>query len=193
MIDGAMVPVLAVDWSAVVIHWVVGAAFGCLGLACVVVTVIGLPGLWGLLLLAGAIQLSDGWLRPGGGHTFDPWTLVAAFVLAILAEVIEFAAGAAGAKKAGASGRGMVGATIGGIVGAIAGAPFGLLVGAIVGGVLGSALGAIVMELTLPHRTLQSTFEPARGAAVGRLKGLLGKLILTVVLWIGLTVAALVP
>ena len=74
MIDGATVPLLVVDWSAVVVHWVVGAAFGLLGLACVVITVIGLPGLWGLLLLAGGLQLSDRWLRPEGSHTFDTWT-----------------------------------------------------------------------------------------------------------------------
>jgi hypothetical protein len=180
------------DLVGVVLPWVVGAAFGLLGLLCVVATVLGLPGLWGLLLLAGGVQLSDRWLRPDGSHTFDAWTLAAAVAAALLAEWIEFSAGAAGARKSGASGRGMVGAAVGGVAGAIAGAPFGLVVGAIVGGVLGSALGAIVMELTLPHRTLASSLRPAQGASIGRLRGLAGKLALTVAIWIGLTVAALV-
>ncbi len=182
----------ALDYADVAVRWIVGASFGLLGLLCVVLTIVGLPGLWGLLLLAGGLQLSDRWLRAGGGHTFHAWTLVAAAAVAIAAEVFEFAAGAAGAKKAGASKRGMIGATVGGIVGAIAGAPFGLVVGALVGGVVGSALGAIVMELTMSQRSLSSTFAPASGAAIGRLKGLAGKLLLTTLLWIGLTIAAFV-
>lgn len=184
----AALPVL--DVVDAVLPWITGAAFALLGLGCVVISVIGLPGLWMLLLLAGGMQLADRWLRPDGSHTFDAWTLVAAVLLAIVAEVIEFSAGAAGAKQAGASRRGMAGAMVGGIVGAIAGAPFGLIVGAVVGGVLGSALGAIVMELSLPHQTLQSSLRPAQGAAMGRLKGLAGKLAITILVWIGLTVAA---
>jgi uncharacterized protein YqgC (DUF456 family) len=188
-----VIPALLVaDFTGVVLHWIVGAVFGLLGLLCVVITVIGLPGVWVLLLLAGGVQLMDRWLRPDGSHTFHAWTLVAAVALAIVGEVFEFTAGAAGAKKGGASRRGIAGAMVGGIVGAIAGAPFGLVVGAVVGGVLGSALGAIVMELTLPHQTLQSSLKPASGAAVGRLKGLAGKLAITVLVWIGLTVAAFV-
>ncbi len=188
----ALAPLLDVDLAGTAIRWVAGAAFGLLGLVCVVVTMIGLPGLWALLLLAGALQLSDRWLRSDGGHTFDSWTLVVAVVAALAAEIFEFSAGAAGAKKAGASKRGMAGAMVGGIVGAIVGAPFGLIIGAIIGGVLGSAVGAIVMELTLPHQTLESALKPAQGAAMGRLKGLAGKLLVTLGLWIALTVAVFV-
>jgi uncharacterized protein YqgC (DUF456 family) len=184
---------LAFDFGGAVLQWVVAAAFGLLGLLCVVLTVIGLPGLWVLLLLAGVVQLSDRWLHPDGPHTFAAETLIGAVVLAVVAEVLEFSAGAAGAKKAGASKRGVVGAMIGGIVGAIVGAPFGLVIGAVVGGVLGSAIGAILGELTLPHQTLESSLKPAAGAAVGRLKGLMAKLVITTVIWIGLTVAAVVP
>ena len=183
---------LAPDLAGIALRITIGAAFGLLGLLCVVSTLLGLPGLWGLLLLAGGVQLSDRWLRADGSHTFDAWTLVVALGLAIAAEVFEFSAGAAGAKKGGASRRGMLGAMVGGIVGAIVGAPFGLIVGAIVGSVLGSALGAIVMELTLPHQSLQSSLKPAQGAAVGRLRGLAGKLAVTLVIWIGLTVATFV-
>jgi uncharacterized protein YqgC (DUF456 family) len=184
---------LAFDLAGAALRWILGAAFGCAGLLCLLLTLMGLPGLWGLLLLAGGLQLSDLWLRDDGGHTFHPWTLVIAVLAALGAEALEFAAGAAGAKRGGASRRGMIGAAIGGVVGAIAGSPFGLIVGAIVGSVLGSALGAIVAELTLPGRSLESTFKPATGAAVGRLQGLLGKLVITAVLWIGLTIAVFVP
>ncbi len=171
---------------------VAAAALGILGLGCVVITVLGLPGLWLLLLLAGALQFSDRWLRSDGSSTFSHWTLIGAVAAAFAAEFAEFAAGASGAKQAGASKRGMVGAMVGGIAGAILGAPFGLLVGAIVGGVAGSAIGAIVMELTLPHQTLEGALKPAHGAAMGRLKGIALKLLVTTALWIALTAAAFV-
>jgi hypothetical protein len=179
-----------IDAARAVLPWIVAAVFTLLGLLCVVLTVIGLPGGWLLLLLAGGVQLADRWLRTDGSHTFSAATLIGGVAVALAAEFFEFSAGAAGAKKAGASKRGMIGATVGGIVGAIAGAPFGLVVGAIVGGVVGSALGAIAMELTLPHQTLESSMGSAAGAAAGRVKGLAGKLVLTLVLWIGLSIAA---
>ena len=180
------------DLTAAALPWVLGAAFALVGLLCVVLTVIGLPGLWALLLLAGAVELAGRWLSDGTLLTFSGWTLGAAVALAIGAEVYEFAAGAAGARAAGASRRGMAGAVVGGLVGALLGAPFGLILGAIVGGVLGSALGAIVMELSLPGRTLRSALRPAQGAAEGRLRGIAGKLLAAAAIWIGLTIAAFV-
>jgi uncharacterized protein len=179
------------EMTAFALRVVAATVFGAAGLGCVVLTVIGLPGLWLLLLLMGALQWSDRWLR-SGGSTFDVWTLLAAVGVAVAVEVYEFSAGASGARQAGASKRGAIGALVGGLVGAIAGAPFGLIVGALVGGVIGSAIGAIVMELTLPHQTLQGSLKPAQGAAMGRLKGIAAKLLVTTVLWIALTVAIVV-
>ena len=179
------------EMTAFAIRVVAATVFGISGLGCVLLTVIGLPGLWLLLLLMGALQWSDRWLR-SGGSTFDVTTLLVAVGAAVAVEVYEFSAGASGARQAGASKRGAIGALIGGLVGAIAGAPFGLIVGALVGGVIGSAIGAIVMELTLPHQTLQGSLKPAQGAAIGRLKGIAAKLLVTTVLWIALTVAIVV-
>jgi len=178
--------------TGAIVRLAAAALFGLLGMACVALTAIGLPGLWFLLLLAGALQFADRWWRADGGATFSPWTLGIAVAAAIGAEVLEFVAGAHGAQKAGASKRGMAGAMVGGIVGALLGAPFGLLVGAIIGGVVGSAVGAIVMELTLPGRTLEGALQPAHGAAMGRLRGVLGKLAVTIALWLALTTAAVI-
>jgi uncharacterized protein YqgC (DUF456 family) len=169
----------------------VAALFGLLGIVCVVLTAIGLPGLWLLLLLAGALQFADRFWR-SDGSTFAPLTLGIAVAAAVGAEALEFIAGARGAQKAGASRRGMVGAMVGGIVGALLGAPFGLLVGAIIGGVIGSAVGAIVMEMTRPGQTLEGALRPAHGAAMGRLQGVLGKLLVTIGLWLALTIAAVI-
>ena len=178
--------------TTAVLQVVLVALFWVLGIGCVVLTVIGLPGLWLLLLLAGALQWSDRWLRDDGSSTFSTTTLCLAVAVAVVAEVFEFMAGASGARKAGASKRGTIGALVGGLIGAIVGAPFGLIVGAVVGGVIGSALGAIVMELTLAHQTLEGSLKPAHGAAMGRLRGIALKLLVTTGLWIALTVAAAV-
>lgn len=183
---------LLLDYGELAARVGIAGAFALVGLCCVVLTAIGLPGLWGVVLLAGGLRLFDHWQRGDADLTFSAWTVIAAVAVAIAAEVFEFAAGAAGARKAGASKRGMVGATIGGIVGAIAGAPFGLIVGALVGGTLGAALGAIALEMTAAGRTLESSLKPAAGAATGRLFGTAGKLLATIALWIALTVAAFV-
>jgi uncharacterized protein YqgC (DUF456 family) len=183
---------LTIDFTAVALHWIVGGAFVVFGLGCVFLALMTLPGAWLMLVGAGAIQLCDRWLRPEGGHTFSTRTLLVAVALAVGGELLEFSAGAAGAKRGGASRRGMVGAMIGGTIGAIVGAPFVLVVGAVVGGVVGSAIGAIVGELTLPGRTLDSAMKPAAGAAAGRLAGMVGKVAVALALWIGLSIAALV-
>lgn len=173
--------------------YALAGVFALVGAGCVFVVVIGLPGTWILLLLAGAMQFTDGYWRSGDVHTFSWWTLGIATVLALLGEVLEFVAGVAGAKKGGASKRGMVGALIGGIVGAIVGAALIAGIGALPGGFVGSALGAIVGELSHPHMTLEKSLKPATGAAAGRLAGTMMKLVLALILWVGLSVAAFVP
>src|SRR4051794_23032337 len=80
------------------------------------VNILGLPGLW--LMVLGHVCF--GWLT-----TWDRYvgwqSAVALFVLALLAEGVEFLASAAGSKAAGGSKRGMIGAVIGGLVGGIVG------------------------------------------------------------------------
>ena len=175
------------------IGYTIAGVFALVGAGCVFVVVIGLPGTWILLLLAGAMQFTDGLWRHGDAHTFSWWTLGIAAGLALLGEALETMAGIAGAKSGGASKRGMIGALIGGIVGAIVGAGVGYGIGAIPGGFVGAALGAIVGEFSHPHMTLEKSLKPAGGAAAGRLAGTMMKLVLAVILWIGLSIAAFVP
>jgi uncharacterized protein YqgC (DUF456 family) len=171
----------------------IAGVFTVLGAGCVFLVMLGLPGTWILILLAAGLQIGDGYWRSGDVHTFSWWTLGAATALALVGELVEFVAGVAGAKKAGASRRGMVGALVGGVAGAIVGAALLAGIGAIPGGFVGSALGAIVGELSHPHMTLESSLKPAGGAAVGRLAGTLMKLAIALVVWVGLAVAAFVP
>jgi uncharacterized protein YqgC (DUF456 family) len=114
-----------------------------------------------------------GWAT--GWNVHVGWaSLIAIVVLALLAELVEFLAGAAGSKAAGGSKRGMAGAIIGGIVGGILGSPIFPIVGTIVGAVLGAGAGAFLVEMGI-GRSKQESTQIAIGAAKGRFWGILGK------------------
>ena len=133
------------------------------------VNILGLPGLWVMVLAHLGYALVTGWDVHAG------WpSLVAVVVLAGIAEVIEFVAGAAGSKAAGGSKRGMAGAIIGGLAGGIAGTPIFPVVGTIVGAVAGAALGAYVIELMV-GRTHDDSLRIGIGAAKGRFWGIVWK------------------
>jgi uncharacterized protein YqgC (DUF456 family) len=107
-----------------------------LGLVLVVAGLAGLilPALPGMpLIFAGIVVAAwaDGFARIGVP------TLVATGVLAAVGSVFDYVAGLLGAKRAGASTWGLVGAAIG----LVAGLPFGLL-----GLVLGPGVGAMLLE-----------------------------------------------
>lgn len=104
--------------------------------------------------------------------------------LALLGEVVEFAAGAAGAGKLGGSRRGMILAIMGTMIGSIGGAfvslpvpLIGPIVGALVGGAAGAFAGAWAGEIW-KGRGWQEGFEIGKGALVGRLLGTAGKLVI---------------
>lgn len=128
----------------------------------ILLTLITLPGIWLMLLTALLCQ----WWQPG---MFSWWTLGVVALLAVLAEVGEFLAGAAGAAKQGGSKTGMVAATVGGIIGAILGTPFFPLAGTILGGVVGAGLGAAIAEGGIKRRPMAEWRAIASGAATGRL------------------------
>src|SRR5678815_4869796 len=93
------------------ITYVVAVLFFLLGGLCVVSIIISLPGGWIMLALALIIEWCDRfYLPPDRTQTFDWRLLGVCAVLLAVGEAIEFAAGAAGAKRGGASRRGMVGA-----------------------------------------------------------------------------------
>ena len=163
------------------------------GAGSVFLVMIGLPGTWALLALAGLIELLDGLYLPGDeSTTFSWWLLLGCVALAGIGELLELLAGALGAKKAGSSRRGMIASVIGGIVGAILGAPFGLILGSFCGAVVGTFAGAVLGEITHRDKGVTDTLRPAAGATVGRILGTLSKLPVAVAVWIALTVAAFV-
>ena len=132
---------------------------------------LGLPGLWLILLGHVVYAWATGW------DHYTGWpAVIALFILAVAAEVIEFIAGAAGSKSAGGTKRGMAGAIIGGLAGGIVGSvliPIPI-VGTIFGAVAGSFAGATAIE-KLVHPDSRRALRIGYGAAKGRLLGIIIK------------------
>src|SRR5690348_13712796 len=78
------------------------------------INVLGLPGLWLMVAGFGGYALLTRW----GNYVGWP-SLIALIVIGLIAEAVEFLAGAAGSRAAGARRRGMIGAIVGGFLGAI--------------------------------------------------------------------------
>ncbi|HEX4415070.1 MAG TPA: DUF456 family protein [Lacipirellulaceae bacterium] len=163
--------------------WAFLLIFGC-GIGWLT-TLVTLPGNWIITGLAALFA----WLIPvaaGGGIT---WTVVAVLVgLAVLGEILEFGAGAAGAAKQGASKRSvalaMLGAAIGSMVGLGIGLPIpilGSLVMAVLGGAGGAFAGAYLGE-SWKGRPVEDRMAAGRGAFAGRIWGTVGKLVVGMIM-----------
>ncbi len=179
-----------VDWYAIAVVVV----FALMGLVCVLLIPLSLPGTWLLLGVAVFIELVDSIWRPAGKPMTFGWPVLAsATALAGLGEVIEFAAGALGAKWGGATHRGVIGAIVGAIAGAIL---FSLLVpipliGTLLGALVGTFVGALIGEVTAEKRRHpRENVRAAIAASIGRLAGTLGKLAIGAVVWVLLVRAA---
>lgn len=151
--------------------------------------IFGLPGNWFMVILTWALavwQWERGW--------FGLPVLITIVVLAVIGEVLEFIAGAAGVKRVGGSKRAMTGAIIGGIVGAVVGTgaiPIPL-VGSLVGACAGAFLGAAVLELSA-GKNMQTSVRAGVGAGIGRFLGLNLKVLMGLIIWILTAVAAFWP
>jgi uncharacterized protein YqgC (DUF456 family) len=146
----------------------------------------GLPGNW---LIVISTCLFAWWQWDHG--LFSIYTLLAITVLAVLGELVEFLAGAGGAKRAGAGWRGSIGAIAGAVTGAIVGTfmlPIPVL-GTLLGACVGAGLGAWGLELA-GGREMQDSVRSGIGAGVGEFLGITSKFILGVLIWLIVAVAA---
>jgi len=146
-----------------------------------------LIGLAGTILpaLPGNILIFAGTLVYGICTGFEKvtfWVLAALAGISIGAQVLDYAAGAYGAKRFGATKYGMWGAIIGGVV--------GLLILNIAGLVLGLFLGGVIPELLVAGRSLKGALSTGWGSLLGFLGGTLMKFILGLIM-IGIFFAAL--
>lgn len=147
-------------------------------LACNLIT---LPGNWMIVVTT----VLFAWLvQPPTGTGLNWWVVGLVFALAALGEIIEFAAGAAGAAKSGGSRRGMVLSVIGAMAGSIIGAFLGTaipvplvgnLIGAVGGGASGAFGGAYLGEYW-KGKNENERLNISSAAMVGRVLGTVGKL-----------------
>lgn len=172
--------------------WVDASSYYILSLLLVIVCIcawalnfIALPGNW--IVVAAAALFA--WLAPQPDRDgLLWWTIGAITLLALVGEGIEFAAGAFGAKKYGGSRRGvilaMILATIGSLIGATVGVPvpvIGPLIGAVGGAGLGAFAGAYLGE-SWKGKTRGEAVAISTAAAVGRVLGTVGKLLVGLVM-----------
>src|SRR5512137_2140631 len=122
-----------------------------------------LPGLPGApLILAAAI----GHRLCFGEHSAATWVLILLGALTALSFLVDYLAGIIGARKLGATWRGVVGAVVGGLIGLFFSIP---------GVLLGPFIGATVLELA-GGREFKLAARAGLGATLGLLVGTLGKL-----------------
>jgi uncharacterized protein YqgC (DUF456 family) len=161
------------------------------GFLCWLSNLLSLPGNWVLLGLVALFAF----LVPETNGRGVSWAGVGVLLaLAVVGEAIEFAAGAAGAAKEGASKRSiflsLVGAIVGSVMGATAGIPvpvLGSMVGALLGGSLGAFAGAYAGEVW-KERPHAAGVAVGKAAFLGRLWGTVGKFAVGAVM-LGVTAA----
>ena len=152
-----------------------------------VATIMQLPGNWLMVLIA------CGLYRWGPEPPlFSLWLLGGLALLALAGELMELAAGSAGAKRAGSSKRGAFFALIGSVVGGILGTFMVPIVGSIIGACVGAFFGALVGERR-EGRNLNESLDSGKGAAWGRLAGMGIKLAAGGLIWLITAIALLWP
>lgn len=136
----------------------------------VVLIILGLLG-FVLPMVPGAPLIFVGLLLAAWAEDFayvGSGTLAVLGVMALLTYVVDFLAGAAGAKRFGASKRAIIGAAIGALVGLFFGLP---------GVLLGPFVGAVIGELSA-QRSLKNAGRAGFGASLGLVLGAAAKLAL---------------
>lgn len=150
-----------------------------------VLAVVTLPGVW---LMLGVALACDLW-QP---TLLSTPTLLAGLGLALAGEAIEFAASSLGARRAGASRAGAIGAAVGSLVGAVAGLVIPPpIIGSIVAGVVGAGVGAVVAERRWGGKGWSAAATVGTGAALGRMVATVAKAAVAAMVGVILVAAAL--
>lgn len=143
-----------------ILLWALAAVLAIAGIAGLL-----LPALPGAPLLLGGLVVAawaEDFAYVGGG------TIAILCILAAFTYIVDFAAGALGAKRFGASPRAVIGATVGALIGIFFGLP-GVLFGPFVGAALG--------ELSV-RRDLLAAGRAGIGASLGLILGVAAKIAL---------------
>jgi uncharacterized protein YqgC (DUF456 family) len=113
-----------------------------------------------------------------GQHSASALVLISLLILTLISLVLDHLAGAYGAKRFGATWRGVLGAFVGGIVGIFFNIP---------GIIIGPFLGAMLFELMGGHK-IDKASRAGLGATLGIFAGIIGKCIVCVGMMILFTV-----
>jgi uncharacterized protein YqgC (DUF456 family) len=97
--------------------------------------------------------------------------LITLLVLALLAEMADFAVSMAGAVRFGVSRKGFLAFTVGGFIGALLMTPFFLGLGLLIGTFLGGFIAMLIVEL-LARSKIKPTLRATYGAILGRVAGI---------------------
>ena len=167
--------------------WLIAILFIVIGLGCIFLVIMQLPGTWLMLLLGLGGQLLDVYVFEVSEYaSYGWWALGIGLVVAILGEVAESVAGVVGTKAGGGTKRGMIGAFIGGMAGAISGSfliPIPI-VGTLVGAIVGTFIGAVIGETSgAAPKSVGDSIKPAVGASLGRILGTTIKMICAIIVW----------
>lgn len=128
-----------------------------------------LPGTWAILIIT---TLWSFFFSPQGlGYGL----LAILLILAVVGEVIEFAASYFGTKKFGGSNKGSIGGMVGALIGAISMAPILFGLGALVGALMGAFTGCFIVEF-FRGVELVPAVRSAWGTTLGRFAGFIAKL-----------------
>ena len=109
------------------------------------------------------------WFRP---HSASPPVLLYLTGLTVVALLLDHFASVYGAKRFGATWRGLLGAFVGGVIGIFFNVP---------GIIIGPFLGAVLFEMLGGHE-LDKASRAGLGATIGVFAGILGKCVLSVVM-----------
>ena len=176
--------------------YVIGSLVVLASIACWLLNLLTLPGNWGIPILA----VGMAWFFPVDTPPGSPgigWIVVGVLVgLAVLGEILEWVAGAAGAARQGASRRAIALSLLGScgvsMFGAVLGSGvfpvIGTLIGAVIGGAAGAWAGAYLGEMR-SGRSRSERLAVGRSAAIGSVLGTVAKLVIGIVM-VGVIAAA---
>lgn len=160
--------------------WLLAPTLSFLATILWVLTILGLPGNWGLLILAAGLSFLT-----AESHALhvDMGAVVGILVLSIAGEIAEFFAGAVGVSKLGGSRKGTILAIAGSVIGAVAGLFLGIpipVIGSLISAVaLGGAgaFGGAVLGERWDGKDWPLSIRIGWGALWGKLLGTLLKLV----------------
>ena len=178
-------------------YYTLAVLFVLLNVCALAANLFTMPGNW---IIVGLTVLFALFVHLPSGAGISLWSAGVVVALALLGELIEVVAGAAGAAKSGGSRRGMILSMVGAMLASMAGASLGFfipipvvgpLIGAVAGGAVGAFAGAYAGE-SWKGRSEDQRFAIGRAAMIGRVLGTVGKLGIGAIMVVVAAVAAFV-